>query len=327
MKRTGSRFQIMLLVLALCISGAVMAASKVNPDLERLTGSLAALDADAALGELAAVERLRAKQSVNALVTAKGKAREQALFVANKRVETAQVAAQAELLANQAEQLDRERDQIMLQASQRDAEMARREADQLRLQNMARQEEAERLSLAIEEERTAREQSDSDAQLSSAQAVQARKLADARAREVELAQKEAELASILASDNVSDGDALPPMQRRGSSSVYTLAGNAFASGSAVLTSSGLGSLNRLAALIRNGQAAIRIEGFTDSQGPDAANLALSQKRANAVMIALRAGGVSAARMKAAGKGEVQPVADNGSAAGRARNRRVEIIVN
>lgn len=327
MKRIDSRFQAMLLVLAFCFGGTAMAASKINPDVERLNASLAALDADAALGELAAVERLRARQSVNALATAKGKAREQALFVANKRVETAQIAAQAELLANQAEQLDRERDQIMLQASQRDAEMARREADQLRLQNMARQEEAERLSVAIEEERTAREQSDSDAQLSSAQAAQARKLADARAREVELAQKEAELASILASDNVSDGDALPPMQRRGSSNVYTLAGNAFASGSATLTSSGLGSLNRLAALIRNGQAAIRIEGFTDSQGPDAANLALSQKRANAVMIALRAGGVSAARMKAAGKGEVQPVADNGSAAGRARNRRVEIIVN
>lgn len=327
MKRIDSRFQAMLLVLAFCFGGTAMAASKINPDVERLNASLAALDADTALGELAAVERLRARQSVNALATAKGKAREQALFVANKRVETAQIAAQAELLANQAEQLDRERDQIMLQASQRDAEMARREADQLRLQNMARQEEAERLSVAIEEERTAREQSDSDAQLSSAQAAQARKLADARAREVELAQKEAELASILASDNVSDGDALPPMQRRGSSNVYTLAGNAFASGSATLTSSGLGSLNRLAALIRNGQAAIRIEGFTDSQGPDAANLALSQKRANAVMIALRAGGVSAARMKAAGKGEVQPVADNGSAAGRARNRRVEIIVN
>ncbi len=80
-------------------------------------------------------------------------------------------------------------------------------------------------------------------------------------------------------------------------------------------------------MLRTGKGSIRIDGYTDSQGPDAANLALSQKRAAAVMVALRAGGLSAARMKASGKGEAQPVADNGSAAGRARNRRVEIIVN
>lgn len=327
MKSFEASLRRVCLVSLLCVSAISIAASKTAPDVDRLNASLWALDADPALGELAAVERLKARQSVNALMAAKGKAREQALFIAMTRVETAQIAAQAQLLAIQAEQLDRERDQIMLQASQRDAEMARREADQLRLQNMARQEEAERLSMAIEQERTAREQSDSDAQLSSAQATQARKLADARAREVELAQKEAELASILASDNVSDGDALPPLQRRSSSNVYTLAGNSFASGSATLTSSGISSLNKLAATLRSGQGSIRIEGFTDSQGPDAANLALSQKRASAVMVALRAGGLSAARMKAVGKGEAQPVADNGSAAGRARNRRVEIIIN
>jgi len=316
-----------LLPCLLCVSVAGFAATKSNPDVDRLNANLSALDADPALGDLAAVERLRARQSISALISAKGKAREQALWIATTRVETAQLAAQAELLVKQAEQLDRERDQIMLQASQRDAEMARREADQLRLQNMARQEEAERMAMAIEQERMAREQSDSDAQLSSAEAAQARKLAQARAREVELAQKEAELASLLASDNVSDGDALPPMQRRGSSSVYTLAGNSFASGSATLTASAVSSLNKLAATLRAGNGSIRIDGYTDSQGPDAANLALSQKRANAVMVALRAGGLSAARMKASGKGEAQPVADNGSAAGRARNRRVEIIVN
>lgn len=327
MKSLDIRFHLVVLSCLLCISTVGFAAPKSNPDVDRLNASLSALDADPALGELAAVERFKARQSVIALMTAKGKAREQALWIATTRVETAQLAAQAELLVNQAEQLDRERDQIMLQASQRDAEMARREADQLRLQNMARQEEAERMSMAIEQERIAREQSDSDAQFSSAEAAQARKLADSRAREVELAQKEAELASLLASDNVSDGDALPPMQRRGSSSVYTLAGNSFGSGSATLTPSAISSLNKLASILRAGQGSIRIEGFTDSQGPDAANLALSQKRANAVMVALRAGGLSAARLKAAGKGEVKPVADNGSAAGRARNRRVEIIVN
>jgi len=327
MKLTTLHLQTAALSLILGFSTIAMAATKPNPELERLKASLTRLDNDPALTEMAAVERLKARQSVTQFASAKGKTRELALYVANKRVETAQAAAQAELLGNQAEQLDRERDQIMLQASQRDAEMARREADQLRLQNMARQEEAERMSQTIEEERIAREQSNADAQLSSAQAIQARKLAEARAREVELARKEAELASIIASDNVSDGDALPPMRRRGASMVYTLAGNSFASGSASLTASAQSSLNKLAALLRNGQGTVRIEGFTDDRGTDAANLALSQRRANAVLVALRAGGLSAARLKASGKGKAQPVADNGSEAGRARNRRVEIIVN
>ena len=328
MKQTLARFQWVLLALLLCFSAASFAATgKPNPELDRLNASLSALDIDPALANLGAVERFKARQAVTQLASAKGKAREQALFIANKRVETAQAAAQAELLTKQAEQLDRERDQIMLQASRRDADMARREVEQLRLQNMARQEETERLAQAVDDERTAREQSNADAQLSGAQAVQARKLADARAREVDLARKEAELASILASDNVSDGDALPPMQRRGANMVYTLAGNSFASGSATLTSSALSSLNKLAAILRSGQGNIRIEGFTDSKGADAANIALSQRRANAVMVALRAGGLSAARLRASGKGKAQPVADNGSEAGRARNRRVEIIVN
>jgi outer membrane protein OmpA-like peptidoglycan-associated protein len=328
MKRIFTGLQLTSLALTMCLSAFTFAANvKPNPDLDRLNSSLATLDADPALADLGAVERLKARQALAQFISAKGKLREQALFVANKRVETAQAAAQAELLGKQSEQLDRERDKIMLQASQRDAEMARREADQLRLQNMARQEEAERLSQAVVDERTAREQSTADAQLSSAQAVQARKLADARAREVELARKEAELASILASDNVSDGDALPPMQRRGNSTVYTLAGNSFASGSASLTSSAQSSLNKLAAILRSGQGSIRIEGFTDNKGADAANLALSQRRATAVLIALRAGGLASTRLKASGMGKAQPVADNGSEAGRARNRRVEIILN
>lgn len=328
MKQTLARFQWSVLALLLCLSGASIAATgKPNPELDRLNASLSALDNDPALADLGALERLKARQAVTQFVSVKGKAREQALFVANKRVETAQAAAQAELLAKQSEQLDRERDQIMLQASRRDADMARKEAEQLRIQNMARQEETERLSQAVDDERTAREQSNADAQLSSAQAVQARKLADARAKEVDLARKEAELASILASDNVSDGDALPPMQRRGASMVYTLAGNSFASGSASLTSSALSSLNKLAAVLRSGQGNIRIEGFTDNKGSDPGNIALSQRRANAVMVALRAGGLSATRLRASGKGKAQPVADNGSEAGRARNRRVEIIVN
>jgi outer membrane protein OmpA-like peptidoglycan-associated protein len=318
---------IFTLMLWLFASPTWSQSTKTNPDLDRLGASLTALDTDPGLADLGALERLKARQAVEVLRVAKTKAREQALYLANKRVEAAQAAAQAELLVKQSEQLDRERDQIMLQASRRDAELARREAEQLHMQNLARQEEAERLELAVEEERMANEQSAANAQLSSAQAAQARKLAQARAKEAELARKEAELASILASDSVSDGDSIPPMQRRGNSTVYTLAGNSFSSGSVNLTASAQSSLKKLAAIIKSGQSPIQIEGFTDSQGADIANLEISKKRADAVKRVLQSAGVSASRMQSSGKGKASPVADNGSAGGRARNRRVEITVN
>jgi OOP family OmpA-OmpF porin len=65
-----------------------------------------------------------------------------------------------------------------------------------------------------------------------------------------------------------------------------------------------------------------IEGHTDSNGSEAHNKDLSERRALAVLQYLRDKGVSAERFKAAGLGESQPVADNAAPEGRAQNRRV-----
>jgi outer membrane protein OmpA-like peptidoglycan-associated protein len=73
-------------------------------------------------------------------------------------------------------------------------------------------------------------------------------------------------------------------------------------------------------------ASLRVEGFTDSQGADAANLSLSRQRAEAVRKALVGAGLDGGRIQTVGRGKAEPVADNASAEGRARNRRVEIIV-
>jgi outer membrane protein OmpA-like peptidoglycan-associated protein len=71
---------------------------------------------------------------------------------------------------------------------------------------------------------------------------------------------------------------------------------------------------------------VRVEGHTDSVGKRAYNVALSRRRAEAVVKALVARGVTAERLVSEGVGPDRPVADNATAEGRARNRRVELRV-
>ena len=71
---------------------------------------------------------------------------------------------------------------------------------------------------------------------------------------------------------------------------------------------------------------ISVEGHTDSDGPDAYNQDLSERRAAAVREALVAGGVNSGLITSKGFGETQPVATNATAVGKQQNRRVEIVV-
>jgi OOP family OmpA-OmpF porin len=72
---------------------------------------------------------------------------------------------------------------------------------------------------------------------------------------------------------------------------------------------------------------ISIDGYTDSIGSEKYNLGLSERRAAAVKEYLLKHGVTdGARMKTAGYGKSQPIADNSTAEGRFKNRRVEILI-
>jgi outer membrane protein OmpA-like peptidoglycan-associated protein len=72
---------------------------------------------------------------------------------------------------------------------------------------------------------------------------------------------------------------------------------------------------------------VRIVGHTDSTGSDAINNPLSLQRAQTVRDYLSTHGVPAQRMAIEGRGSREPLADNASDAGRARNRRVEILLS
>ncbi len=71
-------------------------------------------------------------------------------------------------------------------------------------------------------------------------------------------------------------------------------------------------------------ASIVLEGHTSSEGTDAYNLALSQRRAQAVVADLVRRGIPAARLSAVGIGETRPIATNDDETGRSLNRRVEV---
>jgi outer membrane protein OmpA-like peptidoglycan-associated protein len=295
------------------------AAETPDPDLARLSAVLAGLDADPATADRAALERYKARQAVSVLQMARSRDREHALYLAEAWVQAARDAAQADALRAQAAELDQERDAILLEASRRNAQAAQAEAERLRTEQMVREEESQRQA---EADRIASEQAAADTEAATAQASQAMKVADARAKEAELARKQAALATAGAALDAS-APRLPPSRRQGGRTVYTLPGTAFGSGSATLAPGGEDSLILLADAL-HGKSAIRIEAYTDSQGSASANLALSAKRADAVRRVLAAAGVPGNRIQSIGRGEVQPVADNTTAAGRARNRRVEI---
>ncbi|WP_102944621.1 OmpA family protein [Stenotrophomonas sp. VV52] len=102
----------------------------------------------------------------------------------------------------------------------------------------------------------------------------------------------------------------------------------FTNNSDAISTSSLAVVAGAAKAIKAAPSGMKIDvgGYTDSNGPDAANLALSERRAKAVVAALVANGVSAGQLKATGHGESNPVADNSTEAGRAANRRTVYTV-
>ncbi len=141
----------------------------------------------------------------------------------------------------------------------------------------------------------------------------AREVAEQRAREA--LQKVAEAAALAVKQ-----------EPRGT--VIVLPGEVlFASGKSELLPLAQQKISLLTAQLKDQETAeITVEGHTDSRGSDSSNLALSQRRADAVRIFLIGQGIPPAQIKAVGVGEARPVADNKTSEGRAQNRRVEIVV-
>jgi len=101
----------------------------------------------------------------------------------------------------------------------------------------------------------------------------------------------------------------------------------FDTGSATLQPASQDQLTNIAGILKAyPQVKIRIGGYTDNTGDPAANLQLSQQRADSVMAQLTQLGVDPSRMSAKGYGQEDPVADNSTEEGRQKNRRISLRV-
>lgn len=269
-----------------------------------------ALDMDARLNPFAQYERLQARQALAALATVSRKSLPAALARAQQRVEIAELAARLEAAQVALDRMERERNELRVEASRRDAERAREEAERLRIQAQVQAEEAERLRQQAQQ---------AEAALDGAQAEEQAKAEAARAKEAALARQEAELVA---------GAKLPPMQRNArGEDVYVLSGEVFVPGQARLTAAAAASLKALGlylAAVPGGP--VQVIGYADRSRKAAASQALSERRAQQVRATLVATGVPRDRVSAEGRGAAPAVAGNAATSARARSLQVEIRV-
>ena len=320
-----ARISSLLILALLCACTATpkkdLALERVRDDLEnlKLNSELAGY-APQALGE--AERALRNAE----LATGVDVYRSYLVYMADRRIQIARTMAEREQHEQVLDELEDSRSAMLIKASQLEASHARMEAERARLLVATTSEEAQR----AREEKEAALQKEAEsaraAQLSAEEAGQARRLAESRTSEAEFARREADLASQQITSLTRQLENLQLRQTE-SGVVVTLGDVLFASGEAQLVEGGRSSLEEVVDLLQTEpDKKIRVEGHTDSLGDAETNLQLSEQRAQAVREALISLGVASERIVATGMGEDFPIVSNEDEAGRARNRRVDVIL-
>ncbi|HEY9254697.1 MAG TPA: hypothetical protein VIP30_09185 [Stenotrophomonas sp.] len=279
-------FRTHALALALLVALPWSAQAKDElPQVTALRQRLAALQVQPESADLARYERFQAEQAVAAVAEAKRKEQEQALYVADRRVEIAETSVRTAAARRDLERLESTRNELLIEASRRDAARARQEAEQLRVQAQIQAEESDRLRQAAEQETLARQ--DAEAALTSVAGKQTARLNAAQQKAAQLAREEAELMS---------GAKLPASRFEARGEVFTLAGDAY-SGKADLSGTAQSQAKALAEYLNIGKKGrVGIVAY----GPDAA---AAKQRGEALRDALVAAGVGANRFQVtAGKG-------------------------
>ena len=318
--------------LALGVAMAVLLAActtapKKDLALEQVRSQLEELQSDEDLAGYAPLALGEAERALRQAETATNDTqRIHLIYMADRRIQIARAIAQREQLEQEFDQLDEERDAMLVKASQLEAERARLEAERARMMSQATAEDAER----AREEALAAQQREAESARTAQQAIeeaeQAKALAASSATAAQLAKREAELA-IEQADSLRRQLENLQLRQTESGVVVTLGDVLFETGEVQLRQEAMASLVEVVDLLQSEpDKQIRIEGHTDSTGDAATNLKISEQRAEAVLEALVSLGVSADRFTTAGMGQDFPIASNETEEGRAQNRRVDVIL-
>lgn len=320
--------QSVLLLISVVMLIGCTSQPKRDLALERLQDELDVLKTTTDATSLAPLAVSDAERAVRRLNEAKGKQdyRNHLAYLAERRIDLIRAEVRRREASQNAAELQREHSGLLVRISRLQAGQARREAEQARILSIARAEEVDR---ALSEAATARESELSASERAikaNEEAAQARRLAEAQAEETALARREAQLSAEQAE---SLKRRLEHMQLRETDRgvVITLGDVLFETGESALKSTAASHVQDVVQLLNDeADKRIRIEGHTDSQGASDFNKRLSELRAESVQQSLVDAGIDSGRITVLGLGEDFPIASNENADGRAKNRRVDVIL-
>jgi outer membrane protein OmpA-like peptidoglycan-associated protein len=248
--------------------------------------------------------KLKAEEDAQARIAAEKKAAEER-----------EAKARADAEAEAKRRADAEQARLQAEQARQQAEQARAEAERMKLEAQKAAEEAAAQKAEAEKARQAALEQQRAAEAQTQKALQAAAQAEAEKAQLR-AQLLEQLNSILQTRDSARG------------LIVNMSDVLFDTGSSTLKPGAREKLAKISGiLLAHKGLTLQIEGHTDSVGGDDFNQQLSERRAASVLDFLAGEGVSGEAMSARGFGKTQPVADNDTAEGRQRNRRVELVVN
>jgi len=315
----------MTLIAVAVLSGCATSAPPQNPSLTAAHSSYDSARSNPEVTNLAALELKEAGDTLTKADEAFSKGQGTATvdhlaYIANQQVGIAQETAKRKTAELAVTNAGAKRTEVRLEARTAEADAAKQKADMAKQEaDVAKQEaDAAKRQVTIAKEKAELQAADlaaADAELAAVDAELAAADAQAQRDQALIEQQEQQLKELNA-------------QKTERGLVITLGDVLFNTNKAQLKSGGMHNVQKLAAFLNQyPQHKVLVEGHTDSTGSDSYNQELSDRRANAVRMALINMGISSDRVTTHGYGEAFPVGGNDTAAGRQSNRRVEIIIS